>query len=247
MIYREKSKYQEIIIGENECFGKMLILDKEIQFAERDEYIFHEMMVYPALSLAKGEGKEEIKTLILGGGDGLAAKRVLSLNSIPTIVELDERVVELSKKYFESLGAKEALERSNLVIGDALKFSAEKKYDVVIVDLIDFYSEQSLYSKQALERFSSFGELVVLHGDAKVYKEIEEQVEKVFNYHLSFAAFIPSFFSLWTFIIASNNEININKIRDSPFKGRWFSKEHVWEYKGIEGLKLYNYNIEVEE
>ncbi len=75
-----------------------LYLDGGLQFSSRDEYRYTESLVYPAL----GAGARSV--LVLGGGDGLAARELLREPGIDKIVqvELDPAVIELARTTMRS-------------------------------------------------------------------------------------------------------------------------------------------------
>jgi spermidine synthase len=73
VLYEGRSDYQSIRVLDTVPFGRALILDGALQTTETDEFIYHEMMVHPALvSLAQPE-----RVLIIGGGDGGCLRRTL--------------------------------------------------------------------------------------------------------------------------------------------------------------------------
>src|SRR5260370_26233842 len=88
----QHSTYQEIVVT---CRGDdmRLYLDGGLQFSTRDEYRYTESLVYPAL----GTGAHSV--LVLGGGDGLAARELLRQPGVDKIVqvELDPAVIELAR------------------------------------------------------------------------------------------------------------------------------------------------------
>lgn len=45
-IYHGKSKYQEISIYDTYEFGRLLALDGDIMLTEKDEFIYHDMIVH---------------------------------------------------------------------------------------------------------------------------------------------------------------------------------------------------------
>ena len=49
VLYRGKSEYQEFLVVRSPFFGKMLILDGVVQFTERDEFFYHEMLAHVPL------------------------------------------------------------------------------------------------------------------------------------------------------------------------------------------------------
>jgi len=101
LIYKTKSKFQEIVVGESVNFNRVLFLDGVVQFSESDEFIYHESLVQPVVHLSKNPKK----ILILGGGDGLAAREFFKHNDVEkvVIVDIDSYVSETSKKYFSKI------------------------------------------------------------------------------------------------------------------------------------------------
>ena len=73
LIYRQKTDHQDLIIFENQVFGRVLTLDGVVQTTEGDEYVYHEMMTHVSM-MAHGAVR---KVLIIGGGDGGMAREVL--------------------------------------------------------------------------------------------------------------------------------------------------------------------------
>ena len=84
--------YQEIVVTRRGNDTR-LYLDGGLQFSTRDEYRYTESLVYPAL----GNGARSV--LVLGGGDGLAARELLRQPGIGKIVqvELDPAVIEMAR------------------------------------------------------------------------------------------------------------------------------------------------------
>lgn len=117
-----------------------LYLSGQLQFSSVDEYRYHEPLVHPALSLAE----RRQKVLILGGGDGLAARQVLAYADVArvTIVDLDPVVTTLFREHTllkELNGRALSDPRVTIVNADAMQFlQAEADlYDVILMDLPD--------------------------------------------------------------------------------------------------------------
>lgn len=135
LLYSNKSKYQFIDVIENEHFGRMLFLDKDLQISEVDAEAYSHVMIRPII-----EKKKKLKNiLILGSGDGGLLNFVLNYNPEKvTLVEIDEEVINVSKKYLNKICGKAFNDkRVNLVIQDAFKFleSTEDSFDVILYDL----------------------------------------------------------------------------------------------------------------
>ena len=133
--YRQ-SAYQEIVVTRRGS-DMRLYLDGGLQFSSRDEYRYTESLVYPAL----GAGAHSV--LVLGGGDGLAARELLRTPGVDKIVqvELDPAVVELACTTMRSAnGGSLDNPRVHIVTGDAmtwLRRPDRQTFDAVIVDLPD--------------------------------------------------------------------------------------------------------------
>lgn len=130
--------YQEIVITRHGD-DMRLYLDGGLQFSTRDEYRYTESLVYPAL----GDGARSV--LVLGGGDGLAARELLRQPGIERIVqvELDPAVIELARTTMrEANGGSLDDPRVHVVIDDAMSWLRGAQvpaggFDAVIVDLPD--------------------------------------------------------------------------------------------------------------
>ncbi len=133
--------YQEIVVTRRDNDTR-LYLDGGLQFSTRDEYRYTESLVYPAL------GKGARSVLVLGGGDGLAARELLRQKGIDKIVqvELDPAVIEIARTTLRDANAG-ALDnpRVSVVIDDAMRWLRAPHpelrpaggFDAVIVDLPD--------------------------------------------------------------------------------------------------------------
>lgn len=143
IIHAERSDYQDIVVT-REGKDTRLFLDGGLQYSSRDEYRYTESLVYPGLT-------ESTRTaLILGGGDGLAARELLRMPGIEKIVqvELDPRVVEVARTLLadDNAGALDD-PRVEVVIDDAFAWlrghAAGPRsippggFDVVYADLPD--------------------------------------------------------------------------------------------------------------
>ena len=94
VVYSESSPYQRIVVTSGPA-GFQLFLNGNLQFASADEYRYHEALVHPAMVAAAAPPR---RILILGGGDGLAAREVLRHRQVEaiTLVDLDPAMTRLS-------------------------------------------------------------------------------------------------------------------------------------------------------
>ena len=154
LILEEFSPFQKITIYETKRYGKALLLDNCWMTAEKHEKCYHECLIHPALS-----GSKQIdKILIIGGGDGGSARECLRYQEVRSVdlIEIDLRVVELSKKYLPIIGGNAWSDsRLNLEIKngiDWVKNTKDNSYDVIIIDGADpIGPSKELYSDSFLK------------------------------------------------------------------------------------------------
>ena len=132
----EQSDYQRITVIDSQRYGRGLLLDGCWMTAERQERHYHESLVHPALCSAAAIER----ILVIGGGDGGTARECLRHQGVRHLdmVEIDGRVVELSKTHLAALGGGCWNDpRFHLTVGDGIAWAADcadASYDVVIVD-----------------------------------------------------------------------------------------------------------------
>lgn len=140
LLHREHSPYQLIEIFDTVPFGRVLVLDGYVQASQADEFIYHEMAIHVPLL---GRKHEAANILIVGGGEGGALREVLKHDFVSnaTMVEIDQRVVELSNEYL-GVNGDYSDPRVNLIIGDAATFvdgalGNNETYDLILLDLTE--------------------------------------------------------------------------------------------------------------
>ncbi|HUQ08632.1 MAG TPA: polyamine aminopropyltransferase [Kofleriaceae bacterium] len=143
IVFAKTSPYQRIVVTRSPS-GFQLFLNGNLQFASADEYRYHESLVHPAMVAAADSGHAPRKVLILGGGDGLAAREVLAHPSVEaiTLVDLDPAMTQLAKRFtpLAQLNRQSLSDpRVTVVNDDAMVWlrGAPGNWDVVIVDFPD--------------------------------------------------------------------------------------------------------------
>lgn len=137
MLHQEKTDFSDIAIFENPTFGRVLAINGLIQATEKDEAIYHEMLVHPAL-LAHGKPSS---VLIIGGGNGGALREVLRHKEVDkaVVVEIDRRMIDLSKTFMPAL-SRGAFDdsRTRVLLQDPTAFLKESQemFDVIICDVL---------------------------------------------------------------------------------------------------------------
>ena len=218
-LFDKQSDFQRVTVLDTYKFGKMLTLDGAIMTTENDEYVYHEMITHPALQLT-GEPK---RVLIVGGGDGGAARECLRYDSLEEVVvaEIDEMVVDVSKEFLPTISSSFGDKRTTLAIGDGIKYVAEAEagsFDVVIVDSTDPVGPaEGLFSYdfyRHCHRLLRDGGVIVVQSESPRYNEQAFAgvnkcnrelfgADKVFPY----LAYVPTYpTGMWSFSMAVKGE-----------------------------------------
>ena len=242
-LYHEVSEFQQIDIFDSFEFGRFLTLDGCMMLTEKDEFIYHEMIVHVPMC-AKLDAK---KVLVIGGGDGGTARELLRYKTIERIdlVEIDEKVVESCKKFIPQTAGCLDDPRVQIFYEDGLKFVRHKvdEYDLVIVDSTDpFGPGEGLFTKEfygnCFNALHADGVMVNQHenpfypADAVAMQRAHARIVASFPIAKVYQAQIPTYPSgYWLFGFASKT---IHPIRDVDFDS--------WLQLGIE-TKYYNPNL----
>lgn len=224
VIFSKQTPYQKIVMTKNKDDIRLFI-DGNVQFSSIDEYRYHELLIHIPLSLVKH--KENI--LILGGGDGLAAREILKYNDVKkiTVVDLDKEITDLAKnqRILKELN-KDSFnnDKVKIINDDAFKFleNTNNFYDIIIIDLPDPNNSSlaRLYSREfykILKKKLSYQGLMVTQSTSpffspEAYWCINESIKSAgFNYTYPYHIYVPSFGD-WGFILGSNIKFDINKI-----------------------------------
>src|SRR3569833_3394464 len=140
---------------EERADGLALYIDGDLQFDTRDEALYHELLVIPALCLVQrrkaaspifgGRGASEsapLSILICGGGDGLALREALRFLNVESVdlVDYSAEVVDIVRGRVADLN-QHAFDdpRASTHIADAWDFITEQvsrgtRYDAIVCD-----------------------------------------------------------------------------------------------------------------
>ncbi|MDM0021509.1 polyamine aminopropyltransferase [Variovorax saccharolyticus] len=214
IVFSESSPYQRIVVTRGAA-GHRLFLNGNLQFAERDEYRYHEALVHPVMA-AHGAPR---KVAVLGGGDGMAVREILKYPSVErvTLVELDPNMTRLFREH-ETLAALNghALSSAKLSIvnTDAFQWLQQpgELFDVIVVDFPDptNFAIGKLYTNSfyALldQRLAASGYAVVQTTSPLVARKsfwtVATTIESTGLTATPYHAHVPSF-GEWGFIVAS--------------------------------------------
>ncbi|HEX3381142.1 MAG TPA: polyamine aminopropyltransferase [Paraburkholderia sp.] len=225
LVERVESRYQTIEIWDTPQLGALFTLDGRPMTSAGDEFIYHECMVHPA-ALAHPAPRT---ALVLGGGDGGAARQLLRHPGIERIVvaELDAEVVRLTRKHLPHVhGGAFDDPRVELVIGDAADYVAAAsrathsatdvpaaRFDLVVFDLTPPDSPAAgLYTPAfyaQLKRVLRADALLSLHLGSPYFHApriaaLLDDLRAAFAQVRTLSTFVPLYGSLWMMAIASD-------------------------------------------
>jgi len=133
-----RTNYQTIDIYRTRHWGNLMAIDGFVMLTSRDNFLYHEMLVHPALF----SHPDPKRVVIIGGGDCGTLREVLAHRGVESVVqcEIDEQVTRLSEKHFPELCKRNDDPRAELVFDDGLAFVGNAEpdsIDLIIVDSTD--------------------------------------------------------------------------------------------------------------
>ena len=213
VVFESHSPYQRLVVTQWKDDTRLYI-NGNLQFSSRDEARYHEALVIPAMQAAA----QHKRVLILGGGDGLAAREVLKYPQVQqvTLVDLDPDMTRTFQTSAKLVALNQnALNHPKLRIinDDAAQWlqRAAAQFDVIIIDLPDpsNFALGKLYSvpmyRLVARHLAAGGKLVVQstspyfapHAYWSVVATLEAAGLKTAPYHV----YVPSF-GEWGYVLA---------------------------------------------
>ena len=239
-LYSGKSEFQRIDIFDSREFGRFLTLDGYMMLTEKDEFIYHEMISHVPMAVHP----KAKNILVIGGGDGGTVREVLRYPTVEKIdlVEIDELVVEVCKKFLPQTAGALCDPRVNFYFEDGLKFirHCKNEYDVIIVDSTDpFGPGEGLFTKEfygnCYKALKDDGIMVNQHEspfyteDAYAMQRAHKRIVESFPISRVYQVHIPTYPSgHWLFVFLSKkyhpvNDLNSVKWNALGLKTRYYN------------------------
>ena len=223
ILIKKTSKYQEIIVIENEYYGKALMLDGCWMTSLKDEKYYHECLVHPALSRID----EKSNVLIIGGGDGGTLRECIKYTKISKIdlVEIDEEVIKISKEFLKEIGGEAWNDkRLKIHIDDGVQWVKKTKdnfYDVIFIDCSDPSEFSNLlfsdsFYKECKRILKPMGILATQSESPESFKNIHinilKSLKNIFKVSETMYSFVPIYPSgIWSWTFASSEDLSVSK------------------------------------
>ena len=226
ILYKNTSKYQDILVFESYSYGKVLVLDGVIQITEKDEYAYQEMLAHTWLNLFHSPKN----ILIIWGGDGWILREVLKYDSIKnvTLCEIDEEVINVSKKYFPSISYGYHDFRTNLVIWDGADFvkNTTDIFDIIIVDSSDpIWPAETLFIEDfyiSLKKILSPNWIITIQWESlflhnNLAKKLAKNMRKIFSFAKYAQVHVPTYPAGNIWLLVCSDEIDpIKPLKKCP-------------------------------
>jgi spermidine synthase len=235
IIFARSSVYQRIVLTRNNQDIR-LYLNNNLQFSSRDEYRYHEALVHPVMTRAASIKK----VLILGGGDGMAAREILKYPEVEqiTLVDLDPAMTSLFREneLLKSLNHQSLLNpRLKVVNTDAFQWLKQNhdKFDVAIIDFPDpsNYSVGKLYTStfyNTLRAALTPASLIVIQSTSPYVAPqsfwcVNNTLEQSGFQTMPFHTYVPSF-GEWGYVMASLLPVGNTPKRALPPQLRYYTE-----------------------
>jgi spermidine synthase len=241
-LHTGQTKFQSMEVIETPEFGRTMLLDGVTQVTARNEFLYHEPMVHPAL-VAHPNPQD---VLIIGAGDGGILREVLKHNTVRKAVmaELDGEVIDYCAAMMPEISQGAFVDpRYRPEIGDGRKFveNTKETFDVVIMDMTDpFGPSVMLYTKEffhAVKRtFGGEDGLFVMHTESPIsrprtFQQCNRTLSEVFKYRRTFYLYIHMYAVLWTITVCSDT-VDVAELTDDAIDARL-------KARGVSGLQCY--------
>ena len=230
-----QTPYQELAVLDTPEYGRMIVLDGAIQITERDEFCYSEMMAHVPLCAHPAPAS----VLIVGGGDGAVLREVLRHPYVAraVLVDIDEQVVEASRRFLPSVAASMDDPRAEVRCTDAIEYirNTHGEFDVAIVDStdpVDFAAglfEAPFYRdlRQALhEDGMVIAQTESPFSDASVVKGAYDALRRVFpEVRLCWGAMPTYPTGMWTYTVGSSSYDPSVPVRSCPPGTRYYTPD----------------------
>jgi len=238
IVWQKQSQYQNLAMTTDWSKNDLrLFIDNHLQFSESDEHRYHEALVHALMGYA---GSKE-NVLVLGGGDGLAARELLKYDEVARIdlVDLDPAITDLARDFppLKSLN-NDSFASSKVTVINADAFTFINKdgllYDRVIIDMPDPHSEviSKLYSLEfyTMIRNRMAPDAIVITQSSspyfarRTYWSVGETLGAAFPETQAFHTAIPSF-GIWGFHMAANKKGRFDTAYNVDVATRYWTAE----------------------
>lgn len=212
-LHEETTEFQHMALVDTYQYGRMLFLDSCVMTSIKEEFVYHEMITMVALN--SHPNPENV--LVIGGGDGGAIREIVKHPKVKkaTLVEIDGRVIEVSKEYLPEIAASYDNPKVEVLVDDGIKHIQDNKdaYDIILVDSTDPIGPAvGLFAKDFYQNvFDALKDdgIMVAQTESPYYeqdliKRIHQDLNDLYPLVKLYLAHIPTYpTGMWSFTLAS--------------------------------------------
>ena len=208
-------------------FGKILCLADIVVLTERDEFIYHESIIHPAMMTHA----DPARVCIIGGGDGGCLREIMKYTTVKTatVVEIDSLVKDTIAEYCPALAAGFDDKRTQVVFADGFTFLDTTKdlFDVIIVDSYDpggpVQSLETMGFYKLVHAHLDKGGIAVVQTDSPTMKSEAlrttiTNISSLFSDYKLYTCAIPSFpEGICSFLLCSKDKGPIDHFEENRY------------------------------
>ncbi|HEX5611079.1 MAG TPA: polyamine aminopropyltransferase [Burkholderiales bacterium] len=207
-----QTRLQKLEIYETPQYGRMLRLGGCNLTSEREEFVYHENLIHPALTAQLAPRK----VLILGGSHGGSAEEALKHPSIEqvTLCEADEEAIRIAREHLPTVhGGVFDNPRLRIAVREGAGFLREtpERYDLIVLDL-NAAPAEALHSSEFLGHcrmaLALGGALVLQLGPPMArpdrVAELAQRLNGIFRIVRPYTVHVPLFGSQWAMAVCSD-------------------------------------------
>jgi spermidine synthase len=229
-LHKVTSAFQELTVIDTYDFGRIMLLDGLVMVSDKDEFVYHEMLVHPSLYTHPNPEK----VLIIGGGDGGTLREVVKHPKVKeaVLVEIDEEVILASRSFFPQIAIGFDSQKARILVDDGIKFVKETKerFDIILIDstdpigpaegLFNFDFYRNCYRILTLNGIlTTQSETPFIDSFARIIPQVMQNFRQLFPIVKPYLASIPTYPSgLWMFVMGSKKGEPVKNFRSQDCK-----------------------------
>lgn len=223
-----------ISIGDTKKYGRCLVIDNEIQLCDKQEHIYHELIVHFGYQYLSKPLK---KVLIIGGGDLMTLREVMKYKTIEKVymLELNKTIVKKCKKYFDVTDYPKD-DRVEIIYGDAYQTIDTLKNEIGQIDMCIIDTTEDNSNNLSIDRISFFEKCFKLLNIKGVLIKNGEYFSHLLSNKMgmnciNFGAYMPYFNAVYQFVICGKKGNNLQG--KHIYKDRWLKEKVKTNYYDV--------------
>lgn len=226
-LYEKETPDGHLAVYQTAPFGRLLTLNGHIVISEQDSFLFHEMMIHPALFTHT----QPEKIAILGHAFGLTDE-ALKHPSVKEIFNIDSnnQLREITQRYFNTSSLDDRIKHQAIDTSAWLSACEDETYDIVIqTHQANDCSEENF--RHYLRILKPEGILVqpclssLMHFD--VLKPLQQNIKQAGFRDWQILNFPqPSYFAGWRTIMMTTKRETFKRVREKDIFNRTFTTRY---------------------